>query len=162
VCRELRALVTNFAWDDRDPDSHVAARKGAVKLWCACFPRAVACTLSTWRGNVHVTDADLALLRGVRFLDMKRCRNVTDAGLAHLAGIHTLDMRSCDQKAITDAAFTHLAGIHTLKMSCCRQKTITDSAFAAIWRAFTPWTWRVAINRPSLVPLLPIWWAFTP
>ena len=45
VCRDLRALVTNFAWDDRDLDSHVAAHKEAVKLWRACFPRAVACSL---------------------------------------------------------------------------------------------------------------------
>jgi hypothetical protein len=30
----FRALVKNFAWDDRDPQSRVASRKGAFELWC--------------------------------------------------------------------------------------------------------------------------------
>jgi hypothetical protein len=30
VCRELRALVTNFVWDDRDPESFVVERNGTV------------------------------------------------------------------------------------------------------------------------------------
>ena len=160
VCRELRALVQDFAWDDRTLESRVAARVGAVVLWRVCFPRAVACTLfqgdlETYVGNEVVTDGDLALLRGVRSLDIGGCENVTDVGLAHvasghglhtlkmiscweitdagfaqLAGIHTLHMVGCDQDTITDAAFAHLAGIHTLYMVDCNQATITDVAFA--------------------------------
>ena len=75
VHRELRQLVTNFAWDNRDPESHV----GAIKLWRTCFPRAVACTLRPWR--VQLTD--LLELRGVRFLDMSGSLNVTDTGFTH-------------------------------------------------------------------------------
>ena len=163
VCRELRALVTNFAWDDRTLESRVAARLGAVALWHVCFPRAVACTLFQGlmpdkefvKTNLMVTDGDLALLRGVRYLDMTGCQNITNDGLAlvadgrnlhtlnitgcrnltntafaYLAGIHTLNMSSCDQNTITNAAFAHLAGIHTLDMSNCNQNTITDAAFA--------------------------------
>ena len=87
VCRELRALVTNFAWDDRDPESRVVDRAGTVALWRTSFPRAVACTL--WQGtsieNPSVTNDDLALLRGVRYLNMARCVNVTDVGIANVA-----------------------------------------------------------------------------
>jgi hypothetical protein len=97
VCRELRALVTNFAWDDRDPESRVAARPGAVTLWRACFPRAVACTLAQApdkhgivRANVAIFDHDLELLRGLRYLDMSACRRLTDEGFSHLTGTETL------------------------------------------------------------------------
>ena len=138
VCRELRALVQDFAWDDRTPESRVAARVGAVALWRACFPRAVACTLN--RGDVKkfvrnevVTDGNLALLRGVRFLDMSGCENVTDAGLIHVVSghsLHTLKMTSCWK--ITDAGFAHMAGIHTLEMAGCNQVTITNAAFAQL------------------------------
>jgi hypothetical protein len=103
VCRELRALVQDFAWDDRTLESRVAARVGAVALWRACFPRAVACTL--YQGDMKkavanevVTDGDLALLRGVRYLEISGCVNVTDVGLAHVVSglsLHTLKMTSC-------------------------------------------------------------------
>ena len=136
ACRELRALVQDFAWDDRTLESRVAARVGAVALWRACFPRAVACTLyqgevKTFVRNEVVTDGDLALLRGVRYLNIGGCQNVTDVGLAHVAsghGLHTLKMTSCWK--ITNSGFAHLAGIHTLYMNGCDQATITDAAFA--------------------------------
>ena len=157
VCREFRVLVTNFPWDDRADESRVAARAGAVELWRLCFPSAVACTL--WQGqsvdNPHVTDADLVLLRGVRYLNMGGCTHVTNAGVdrvlegqhlqtfkcqrvtcmtdalfANLVGIQMLDMSGCSEETITDAAFAHLAGIHTLYMDNCNQTTITDAAFA--------------------------------
>ena len=117
--------------------------------------------------NQVVTDGDLALLRGVRYLDMTGCQNITDdslplvavgcnlhtlnitgcwkltnAAFAHLAGIHTLNMSSCDQNTITDAAFSHLTGIHTLAMANCNQNTITDAAFAHLTGIHTLW-----INR---------------
>jgi hypothetical protein len=117
VCRELRALVTNFAWNDCTLESRVAARVGAVAMWRACFPRAVACTL--YQGemkkfviNPVVTDGDLALLRGVRCLNMAGCINVTDVGLAHVTaghGLQTLKMSGCQK--ITNAAFAHLAAV---------------------------------------------------
>ena len=114
VCRELRALVTNFVWDDRTLESRVAARLGAVALWRTCFPRAVACTLyqgdtKKTAANAVVTDGDLALLRGVRYLDMSGCVEVTDAGLAHVVVGH---------------------GLQTLKISACRK--ISNTTFARL------------------------------
>jgi hypothetical protein len=139
VCCELRNLVTNFAWDDRDPESHLADRTGGVRLWRTCFPRAVACVIwviSSNRNdhfnltNTHITDSDLQVLQGVHYLVMQNCHQVTDAGFVHLSGVRTLSMSNCEQETITDAAFAHLTSIHTLDMDGCRQETISDAAFA--------------------------------
>jgi hypothetical protein len=139
-------LVTNFPWDDRDLESRVAARKGAITLWRSCLPHAVACTFSKpcqiipddegymttvicVQNNV-LTDIDLALLRGIQYLDISNCTCLSDRGFRQLTNIHTLKMNGCHQDTITDAAFSHLTGIHTLHMEDCNQETITDAAFA--------------------------------
>ena len=135
VCRKLRAFVTDFQWDDRTLESRVVARLGAVALWRACFPRAIACTLYQgdlieFKCNYIVEDTDLALLSGVHYLHIAGCINVTDVGIAHIGvkyGLRELHINSCDK--ITDDAFTHLEGINILTMSGCNQSLITDNAF---------------------------------
>ncbi len=94
LARRVPRHATNFACrrrHDRADESRVAARLGAVALWRSCFPHAVSCTLRQGTGieNPHVTDVDLALLRGVRYLDVSRqCVNVTDAGIAQVVVGH--------------------------------------------------------------------------
>jgi hypothetical protein len=130
VCRELRALVTNFPWDVRAEALSIPPRLTIVKAWRACFPKAISILLQVrekfWESGDHpenldqhdgVTDDILALLRGMQHMTINDTAygsiNVTDAGFAHLVGIRTLKF-DCHNAKITDAAFEHLAGIHTL------------------------------------------------
>ena len=150
ACREFREAVMDFPWMDAN-----SIIKSIVEAWCEVFPAVRAVTVSkrldivnadfvhihgVARARLHtvniwecswVTDAAFVHLRGIQFLDMKRCKQVTitNADFMHLRGIHKLIMWGCNQATSTDAAFVHLRGIYTLYMVLCNQATITNAAF---------------------------------
>ena len=133
VCREFRAEVAAYPWEDMK-----TVILGSIGAWRACLPRAR-------RANVRmdgpdnavvrltpVVDADFVHFVGLWELNMCGCRAVTDAAFVHLWGIHVLDMSNCSQLTITDAGLAHLVGIQKLSVYCCDQATLTDAAFAPL------------------------------
>jgi hypothetical protein len=124
VCKELRASVTDFKWEDG-----CSSIRGSLGRWRACFPHARVANVS---GRADLTDADFVHLRNVNVIFMMSCTGVTDAAFSHLTACRTLDMSHCNQRGISDAAFPHLVNIRTLNMSGCNQATITDAAFASL------------------------------
>ena len=125
TCREARDAVAAHPWADAE-----TRIPRSLARWRACFPRAVAANVSE---RDDLVDADFAAhLRGLRVLNMGRCRGVSDAAFVHLRGIHTLKMWgcACGQTSITGATFAHLRGVHVLCMQYCRA-SVRDAAMRA-------------------------------
>jgi len=80
--RTCRDAVAEHVWDDWKEGLSII--KGSLASWRRCFPLATAAILS--EGHKTVKDADLVLLRGIRKLYIRDCKQITDAGLAHLRG----------------------------------------------------------------------------
>ena len=116
TCRELRDAVGAHGWHDSTTRIVWPAR------WRAAFPAATAANVSCGYDGPpsSLTDADFVHLRGVRELNMSRCKQdtITDAAFVHLGGIHTLEMIDCYQATISEACRAHLhqAGIPRLRM----------------------------------------------
>jgi hypothetical protein len=127
VCREMRDAVAAHAWADAR-----TVIRGRLALWRACFPRAAAANVS---GRGDLGDADLALLCGVRTLDVSYCwqRVIMAVPLAHPHLRGMAPANSQGPGGPSEAAFARLGGVRHLRMRGCN-----DSVRAAAERAGLP------------------------
>jgi hypothetical protein len=108
--RLTRDAVAAFPWDwPTQRPSRTRVLQGSVRLtqWRACFTSALSVAVSDAYMRPPVTDADVALLRGVKYLTLAGCHHVTDDALQPLSTyLERLCVRSC---SLSGAAFAHLA-----------------------------------------------------
>lgn len=86
---------------------------------CRQFRDAISMTFN--KGiDLSYTDIDddgLECFRGIKNINLSRCRKVTDDGLQHLQGVHTISLRRCEN--ISNFGLKHLRGVHTIDLSGC-------------------------------------------
>ena len=125
VCQELRAVVREFAWWDKE-----TVIKGSIAAWRASFPRARCANVHSVgpqgrRAPLH--DADFVHFEGLRELSVAGRGDFTGAAFAHLRGIHTLCMLNCSQLTVAAAAFEPLRGIALLDVRWCSAATVAGA-----------------------------------
>ena len=85
-------------------------------------------------GGIDVTDADLAHLDGLEFVEILSVAStpVTDAGLTHLRGLTNLKVLHAGGLRLTGKGFAHLKHLSRLVEIWANETEITDAGLAAL------------------------------
>jgi len=112
VCREFKEIIENYPWNETNN-----VIKGNIYRWRMCFPMAKAINLNGMSRKIQVTNEDIRILSGIKYINITYQKSITNSAFQCLTDAKCIIMNGCDQ--ITDEAFINLPNLRRLEISYC-------------------------------------------